>query len=80
MLKSIGRSSPGLKKIFGGTVSPPSLIRKTIYQVYFSSRLIKNIDRACQRGDGGRRGVRRSGNAQSALTFLPSNHSFIQAF
>jgi hypothetical protein len=46
----------------------------------FTARLfIKTIDRACQRG-GGQRGVGRRGNAQSALTFQPSNHSFIHAF
>jgi hypothetical protein len=50
MLKSIGRSSPGLKKIFGGTVSPPSLIRKTIYQVYLSRILIALVSAAMAAG------------------------------
>src|SRR5712671_410480 len=52
---------------FGGTVSPQPVHRKIIY-------------RACQRGGGGRRGIGRSGDASCALTFRPSNHSFIQLF
>src|SRR5258708_21307888 len=67
MLKSIERSSPGFRKIFGGTVCPQPVHRKTIY-------------RAVARGDGGRRGIGRNGNASSALTLQPSNHSFIQLF
>jgi hypothetical protein len=35
---------------------------------------------ACQRGDGGRRGLGWPGDASCALTFQPSNHSFIQVF
>jgi hypothetical protein len=33
-----------------------------------------------QRGGGGGRGIGRSGDASYALTFPPSNHSFIQLF
>src|SRR5882762_9838900 len=57
---------------FGGTVSPRPVHRKTIYR--------KTTYRACQRGGGGRRGIGRSGDASCALTFRPSNHSFIQLF
>jgi hypothetical protein len=35
---------------------------------------------ACRRGDGRRRGFGLSGDASCALTFQPSNHSFIQVF
>jgi hypothetical protein len=54
-------------KIFGGTVSPQPVHRKTIYRAY-------------QRRGGGWRGIRWSGDASRALTFPASNHSFIQLF
>jgi hypothetical protein len=54
------------RKIVGGTVSLPPLHRKTIY-------------RACQRC-GAAGGIPWNGDASCALTFQPSNHSFIQLF
>jgi hypothetical protein len=35
---------------------------------------------ACRHGDDRRRGFGLSGDASCALTFQPSNHSFIQVF
>jgi hypothetical protein len=54
-------------KIVDGTVSPQAIRRKALYRLW-------------QRGNGGRDGMRWSGDAPGALTFQPSNHSFIQAF
>jgi hypothetical protein len=67
MLKSMKRSSHFWAKIVGGTVSPPPLHRKTIY-------------RASQRWRWRPAWIGRSGGATCALTFQPSNHSFIQVF
>jgi hypothetical protein len=52
---------------FGGTVSPQPVHRKTIY-------------RACCAQAMAAAGLRPEQHAPRALTFRPSNHSFIQAF
>jgi hypothetical protein len=68
MLKSIGRSSHFWAKKLLAALSPRNP---------FPARL---FIAPVQRGGGGRRGIDRSGDASYALTFPPSNHSFIQLF
>jgi hypothetical protein len=38
------------KEIFGGTVSPPALVRKTIYQAWLSRRSIALVSAAMAAG------------------------------
>src|SRR5579863_7661843 len=67
MVKSIGRSSHSWDEIVGGTVSPPPVHCKSVYRG--AGPCEDRLQRA-----------RRSGDASRALTFRPSNHSFIQMF
>src|SRR5713226_3536796 len=68
MLKSIGRSSHFWAKNCWRHCLPAA----SAPQDYFAA--------LCQHGDGGRRGFGWPGDASCALTFQPSNHSFIQVF
>jgi hypothetical protein len=64
----MGRFLTFLRKIVGGTVSPPPLLRKSFY------RTVARLAMAA--------GVAMAGavDASCALTFQPPNHSFIQLF
>jgi hypothetical protein len=57
-----------LLKLLGGTVSPPSIIRKMFYRAFISAAMTAGVALAG------------TPDASNALTFHPSNHSFIQLF
>src|SRR3954447_25112458 len=68
ILKSMGRFLYSLLKSLDGTVFPPCRLRK---------RLLRAV---AQPRAGGRRDIGGAGDAPNALTFHPSNYSFIQLF